>query len=191
VTGCQDLEGDVVSGGSTIHVEHANGLKGVQITNNRCRRSILAGGVDGIIIRDNIIHGRLVGNGNSNAIVTRNVIHGRDDLKMSVVQFGYSNGLILKDNIITGAHEEAGGIYVWGNSRYNPDPSRDVLIAGNLIRVSGTGILLNGVEHGRISCNLFSPVDAITNIVQKRSQNIRVDPPVESAKPIDESSNKQ
>ncbi len=191
VTGCQDLEGDVESGGSTIHVEHANGLKGVQITNNRCRRSILAGGVDGIIIRDNIIQGRLVGNGNSKAIVAGNVIHGRDDLKTFVVQFGYSNGLILKDNIVIGAHEAAGGIYVWGSSRYNPDPSRDVVIAGNLIRVSGNGILLNGVEHGRIFGNLFSPVDAKTNIVQKRSENIRLDPPVEASEPIDESSNKQ
>lgn len=189
VTGCQDLEGDVESGGSTIHVEHANGLKGVQITNNRCRRSILAGGVDGIIIRGNVIEGRLAGNGNSNAIVAGNIIHGLDR-KGFVVQFGYAKGLILKDNIVIGAHEEAGGIYVWGSSSYNPEPSRDVVIAGNIVRVSSSGILLNGVEHGRVSGNLFSPVGDKTYIVQKRSQNVRIDQPVQAAERVDNSSPK-
>ncbi|QDU81199.1 Pectate lyase superfamily protein [Polystyrenella longa] len=175
VTGCQDLEGEVKSAGSTIHVEHADGLKGVQITNNRCSQSILAGGVDGIIISNNVIQGRLAGNGNLNAVITGNFIRGRDDLKRFVVQFGYSNGLIFKNNIIIGNHEEAGGIYVWGSSRYRPEPSRNVLIADNLIQVRGDGIQLNGVDHGSISNNIISPVGAKTNIVQKRSQNIRLD----------------
>lgn len=171
VTGCQDLEDDVKPGGSTIHVEHARGLKNVIITNNHCRRSILAGGVDGIIIRDNMISGRLVGNGNSNAIVQGNLVRG-GDYAGSVVQLGYANGLILKDNIISSAHDEAGGIYVWGASRYNPSPSQDVTITGNVIRVQGRGIFLNGVHDGMIKNNIIKNTDAKQRVVVQRSERI-------------------
>ncbi len=190
VTGCHDLPGDVESGGSTIHVEHARGLKNVIITNNRCRRSILAGGVDGIIIRDNVITGRLVGNGNSNAIVAGNVIRGRKR-EGSIVQFGYANGMILKDNIIIGGHDEAGGIYVWGTSRYNPEPSRDVVISGNIVRVGGRGVFLNGVDHGRVTGNVFSADDKKKNIVLQRSRDIHTGRADEATGRIDDPSNKQ
>ena len=173
VTGCQDLEGDVVSGGSTIHVEHANGLKGVQIIGNRCRRSILAGGVDGIIIRNNLIQGRIVGNRNSNAVVAGNIING-DAQNGFIVQLGYSDGLILKDNIVNGGHDESEGIYVWGNSRYNPVPGRNVIIQDNLVCVKSTGILLNGVANGKVSGNLFSTRNEESNILQKRSKDISI-----------------
>ena len=125
VTGCQDLEHSVQPGGSTIHVEHARGLRNVIITNNRCRKSILAGGVDGMLISGNLITGRLVGNNNTNLVVKDNIIRGVDS-PSAVIQLGYTNGLILKDNVITGQNEKASGIYVWGKSRYNPAPSSQV-----------------------------------------------------------------
>jgi hypothetical protein len=174
VTGCQDLEGDVQPGGSTIHVEHARGLKNVIITGNRCRHSILAGGVDGIVIRDNVIVGRLVANTNTNVIVQSNIIRGRDSAGY-VVQLGYANGLILKDNIITGAHDEAGGIYVWGTSRYNPDPSRDVTITGNLIRVTGRGIFLNGVNQAVVRANIVKSRDPEQRFVAQRTEGVSTD----------------
>ena len=179
VTGCQDLEGDVQPGGSTIHVEHARGLKNVIITGNRCRHSILAGEVDGLIIRDNVIAGRLVGNGNSNVSVQGNVVRGEDTAGF-VVQFGYADGLILKDNIITGEHAEAGGIYIWGASRYNPKPSSDVLISGNLIRVRGRGVLLNGVEDATVRGNMIRSREPV---VLQRTERIRTETetPEESA----------
>ena len=74
-----------------------------------------------------------MGNGNSNAVVAGNISRG-PDAGISVLQLGFTNGLILKDNVILSDHAEATGIYVWGSSRYNPEPSRDVLIADNLIR---------------------------------------------------------
>ncbi len=171
VTGCQDLEGNVNPGGSTIHVEHARGLKNVIISNNRCRNSILAGGVDGIIIRDNTISGRLVGNNDTNIIVQGNIIRGGDHAS-SVMQLGYANGLIIKDNIIIGAHDEAGGIYVWGASRYNKTPSQNVTITGNIIQVGGRGIFLNGVEDGMVSNNLIKNTEAKQRVVIQRAERV-------------------
>jgi hypothetical protein len=174
VTGCQDLAGDVKPGGSTIHVEHARGLKDVIITANRCRHSILAGGVDGLIIQGNTIAGRLVGNGNSNAVVQGNTVRGGEAAGF-VVQLGYADGLVLKDNVVTGGHEEAGGVYVWGASRYNPEPSRDVLIAGNLIRVGGPGVRLNGVEGGQVWGNLIESGDPGQRLILQRTQAVETD----------------
>ncbi|WP_166821709.1 glycosyl hydrolase family 28-related protein [Thalassoroseus pseudoceratinae] len=171
VTGCQDLEGDVRPGGSTIHVEHARGLENVIITDNRCRKSILAGGVDGIIIRDNIISGRLVGNGNSNAIVQGNLVRGTQRGSY-VVQLGFTDGLLLKDNLISSSHTESGGLYVWGASRYNPSPSQNVTVTGNVIRVPGRGVFLNGVHDALIRNNLIKNEDAKQKIVVQRAERI-------------------
>lgn len=168
VSGCQDLEGDFTPGGSTIHVEHARGLRDVIITSNRCRHSILAGEVDGLIIRDNVVAGRLVGNGNSNMSVQGNIVRG-EDVPGYVVQLGFTDGLILKDNIVIGQHAEAGGIYVWGTSRYNPEPSRDVLISGNLVRVGGRGVFLNGVQDTSLRGNLIRGGESV---VLQRTERI-------------------
>ncbi len=171
VTGCQDLEGDVQPGGSTIHVEHARGLKNVIISDNRCRNSLLAGGVDGIIIRGNVIAGRLEGNGNSNALVQGNLIRGGQS-KRAVVQFGYANGLIFRGNIVRSETEEAGGLYVWGTSRYNAEPSRDLSITGNTFRVQGQPIFLNGVRDGVIRDNLVGDADPAEAVRVQRAEGI-------------------
>lgn len=171
VTGCQDLEGTVQPGGSTIHVEHARGLQNVIISDNRCRNSLLAGGVDGIIIRGNVIAGRLEGNGNSNALVQGNLIRGGGS-KRAVVQFGYANGLIFKGNIVRSETEEASGLYVWGTSRYNPEPSRDVSITGNTFRVPGRPIFLNGVQDAVIRHNLTGNADPAEAIRLQRTERI-------------------
>ncbi len=172
VTGCQDLEGTVDSGGSTIHVEHARGLTGVIISNNHCRNSILAGGVTGITITDNVMHGRLVGNNNTNAIIKGNIIKGKESVR-AIVQFGYTDGLIFKENIISSSHEKATGIYIWGTSRYNPAPSQNVILQDNLIRVKAIGIHLNGVKKGILKNNLISSIDREKQIVLKRTEEIQ------------------
>ncbi len=173
VTECQDLAGEVRPGGSTIHVEHADGVQDVIITDNRCRHSILAGGVDGIIIRDNTISGRLVGNGNSNAIVSGNLVRG-PDAAAAVIQLGFTDGLVLKDNVVLSPNPEATGIYVWGSSRYDPNPSRDVLIADNLVRVTGRGVFLNGVDGGTIAHNRIATADASQRVVLQRCEDVNV-----------------
>ena len=173
VTDCQDLPGDVQPGGSTIHVEHADGVQDVIITNNRCLHSILAGGVDGIVIRDNTISGRLVGNGNSNAIVAGNIVRG-PDAGVAVLQLGFTNGLVLTDNIVLSPHSEAIGIYVWGSSRYDPEPSRDVLITDNLVRVTGRGIFLNGVTGGTVATNQIATAHGPQRVVLQRSEDVVV-----------------
>ena len=151
VTGCRDLEHTVQPGGSTIHVEHARGLKNVVIENNQCRRSILAGGVDGMIIRGNTVTGKLVGNGNSNLIVTDNIIHGAG--KGATVQFGYTKGMTFRGNIVESTADNGVGLYVWGNSRYNDQPGQDVIVTDNRI-TANTAISLNGTDNVRIHGNI-------------------------------------
>jgi hypothetical protein len=174
VTGCKDLEHSIEPGGSTIHVEHARGLKNVIITSNHCRRSILAGGVTNLVLADNIVEGRIEGNGNINAIVRGNSVTGAEGGKAHLMQFGYSDGIILKDNFITGATEGQGGIYVWGTSKYNPEPSKQVLIMGNALRIKGQPILLNGVRGGLVRDNLAEGVEPADVVKLQRCENVEV-----------------
>ncbi|NNE92767.1 MAG: hypothetical protein HKN23_14065 [Verrucomicrobiales bacterium] len=153
VTGCRDLEHDVRPGGSTIHVEHARGLKNVIIENNQCRKSILAGGVDGMIIRGNTIDGRLVGNGNKNLVIRDNIVRAFPEAKSATVQLGYTKGLVFKGNVIASADAET-GVYIWGNSRYNSQPGEDVILSENRIEAKTTGIFFNGAKNVKIRDNI-------------------------------------
>lgn len=171
VTGCRDLEHSVEPGGSTIHVEHARGLKNVIIENNQCRKSILAGGVNGMIIRGNTVEGRLVGNGNSNLVVHDNIIKGAGK-GGAVVQFGYAKGLIFRGNIVEGTEGNSVGLYVWGNSRYNEQPGENVTIADNQITAPQTTISLNGTKDVRIHGNTLT---APRRILIRRTENLTSD----------------
>ncbi len=173
VAGCQDLPGEVHSGGSTIHVEHARGLKNVLIINNRCRRSILAGEADGLVIRGNVIDGRLEGNYVKNAVVAGNTVRG-PNRKATVLQFGFAGGLLIRDNLILGTGKESAGIYVWGTSRYDPTPSREVVIRGNVIRGVQRPIVLNGVQGGWIGDNFFAGGELSAEVVLQRTQDVHV-----------------
>jgi hypothetical protein len=176
VTGCHDLEHSIEPGGSTIHVEHANGLRNVQIIGNRCRKSILAGGVDGILIRDNVVTGRIEGNGNTNCIVAGNLVRGVGHSNRAVMQLGYAENLIVRDNILQGAEGAAQtGLYVWGNSKYNPNPSRNVTISGNLITVGGeAGISLNGIDGATVGENRIHVADDAKAVTVRRGENVNV-----------------
>ena len=171
ITGCRDLEHSVKPGGSTIHVEHARGLKNVIIENNQCRQSILAGGVDGMIIRGNTVTGRIVGNSNSNLLVTDNIIRSTAG-SAAVMQFGYTRGLNIRGNVVAGTGENATGLYVWGQSRYNDQPSENVLIVGNQIQAGKTAISLNGTANVRIHGN---QLQAPQQLMQKRSVGVNSD----------------
>jgi len=169
VTGVRDLEHTVQPGGSTIHVEHARGLKNVIIENNQCRKSILAGGVDGMIIRGNTIEGRLVGNGNSNLIIQDNIVRGAK--KGTVVQLGYTKGLTFRGNQVIGGNGTV-GVYVWGNSRYNKQPGEDVLISDNRISAKDTAIMLNGAKNVRIHGNIL---DSPQLLKKSRTEGLNAD----------------
>lgn len=171
VTGCRDLEHAVQPGGSTIHVEHARGLKNVIIENNQCRKSILAGGVDGMIIRGNTVKGRLVGNGNSNLVIHDNIIRGAGE-GGAVAQFGYAKGFIFRGNIVEGVEGNPTGLYVWGNSRYNDQPGENVTIADNQISAAETAISLNGTKGVRIHGNTLK---APRPLSKKRTENLTTD----------------
>ncbi len=171
VTGCRDLEHSVRPGGSTIHVEHARGLKNVIIENNQCRRSILAGGVDGMIIRGNTVSGRIVGNGNTNLLIADNIVRP-GDITGIVVQLGYTKGLTVRGNSILGTENNPAGLYVWGMSRYNDQPGEDVLITGNQITAAEHAIYLNGTKNVRISSNLLT---APAQLLQKRTELLMTD----------------
>lgn len=169
VTGCRDLEHSVQPGGSTLHVEHARGLKNVILENNQCRKSILAGGVDGMIIRGNTIDGRLVGNGNKNLIIHDNIVRGLK--KGSVVQLGYTKGLTFRGNQIQGGDGTV-GVYVWGNSRYNKQPGEDVIISDNQITAQELAISLNGAKNVKIHGNILKAPKALSI---KRAEGIETD----------------
>ena len=176
VTGCRDLEHTVKPGGSTIHVEHARGLKNVIIENNQCRKSILAGGVDGLIIRGNTIDGRLVGNGNTNQVIEGNVLRSNTETG-SVMQLGYCRSLVIRGNIIEGDRDgNKVGIYVWGKSRYNDQPGEDVVIADNQVRAGETGVSLNGVKNVTVSGNQFTlrevSEDGSKTVLVKRAEGV-------------------
>ncbi len=185
VTGCQDLEHTITLGGSTIHVEHAEGTKNIQIIANRCRRSILAGGVNGLIIRDNVVNGRIEGNGNRNILVQGNLIRG-SNAPRSLIQFGYARNLIIRDNILihAPANKTKGekpktkrvGIYVWGASRYNPEPSHDVMIRDNFVQSGDITVSLNGVHGGEVRGNRTDYANKTGQaLLLKRTENITTD----------------
>lgn len=171
VTGCRDLEHSVQPGGSTIHVEHARGLKNVIIENNQCRKSILAGGVDGMIIRGNTVTGKLVGNGNTNLLIADNIVQASGKTG-AVVQFGYTKGLTVRGNTILGTDSNPVGLYVWGNSRYNDQPGEDVVISGNQITAAEHAVSLNGAKNVRISGNLLK---APEELLVRRAEGIVTD----------------
>jgi hypothetical protein len=173
VSGCQDLEGTVQAGGSTIHVEHARGLSEVIIADNRCRCSILAGGVNHLILRGNIVTGRIEGNYNTNAIVQGNIVHGSAGAR-ALIQCGFANGLVVRDNIVIGENPEQSGIYVWGSSRYDPSPSKDICICDNLIRVAKEPISLNSVEGGLVRDNLIALESSQQEPLLRRCKNLVV-----------------
>lgn len=178
VTGCHDLEHDIAPGGSTIHVEHARGLQNVQIIANRCRNSILAGGVDGLLLRDNVVTGRIEGNGNTNLIATGNVVRGKANSTKALMQFGYADGLIVRDNILRAAPEAPQtGLYVWGKSKYNANPSRDVSISGNLITAGNDGIALNGVDGAEVGANRISVPEGKQSVAVSRAERVSVAEP--------------
>jgi hypothetical protein len=148
----------------------------VQIIGNRCRKSILAGGVDGILIRDNVVTGRIEGNGNTNCIVAGNLVRGVGHSNRAVMQLGYAENLIVRDNILQGAEGAAQtGLYVWGNSKYNPNPSRNVTISGNLITVGGeAGISLNGIDGATVGENRIHVADDAKAVTVRRGENVNV-----------------
>ena len=171
VTGCRDLEHSVQPGGSTIHVEHARGLKNVIIQNNQCRKSILAGGVEGMIIRGNTVTGRIVGNSNTNLVIHSNIVKALPKAS-AVVQLGYTKGLVFRGNIVEGAKESTIGLYVWGNSRYNKQPGEDVTISDNQISGAETAISLNGTKNVRIYGNTLK---ASIQLRQTRTEELKSD----------------
>ena len=181
VTGCQDLEHSIEPGGSSIHVEHAEGLKNVIITANRCRRSLLASGVTNLVLTDNIVEGRIEGNENTNAIVRGNTVTGKAGTKAHLMQFGYADGIIVKDNIFVSTEEGQDGLYVWGTSRYNPEPSKQAIITGNLFRIRGQPILLNGVKGGLVRDNVADGADPAALVKLQRSEGVEIQSP--AAKP--------
>ncbi len=175
VTGCRDLEHTVQPGGSTIHVEHAEGGKDFRIIGNRCRNSLLAGGgADGLIVRDNEIDGRIEGNSIRNGVFENNRLNGGSGNR-ALMQFGYASGLIIRGNTIMAQHSEATGIYVWGASRYNPQPSKQITVENNTLQLRGQPIAFNGVHGAKVSGNAVKGSEAKSVVSKTRCEDIVVD----------------
>lgn len=172
VTGCRDLEHSITPGGSTIHVEHAEGGKGFRIEKNVCRSNLLAGGgAEDLIVRDNDVTGRIEGNSIKNGVFENNRLNGRG--KRALMQFGYADGLVIRGNTIR-CTDDTVGIYVWGTSRYNPAPSKRIVIENNTLDLPGQPISLNGVEGGTVKGNKITSSKAKEMVEVKRATEINV-----------------
>lgn len=172
VTGCRDLAHSITPGGSTIHVEHAEGGKGFRIEKNVCRSNLLAGGgAEDLIVRDNDVTGRIEGNSIKNGVFENNRLNGRG--KRALMQFGYADGLVIRGNTIR-CTDDTMGIYVWGTSRYNPAPSKRIVIENNTLDLPGQPISLNGVEGGTVKANKITSSKAKEMVEMKRATEINV-----------------
>ncbi len=175
VTGCKDLEHSIKPGGTTIHVEHAEGGKGFQIIKNICHQSLLAGGgAEDLVVRDNEVHGRIEGNSIRNGVFENNSLIGSDS-KRALMQFGYADGLVLRGNVISASKHEGQGIYVWGTSRYNPAPSKNITIENNRVEISGQPVTLNGVHGAVVRGNVFTGSKTKSAVTMTRCEEVTVE----------------
>lgn len=175
VTGCRDLEHTVKPGGTTIHVEHAEGGKDFRIEKNICHKSLLAGGgAEALVVRENEIHGRIEGNNIRSGLFENNTLHGAGE--RALMQFGYADGLVLRGNKIHAAGLRGPGIYVWGASRYNPAPSQNVVIENNTLELAGQPISLNGVKHITVRGNRIIGSTAQSIVESKRAGPVTITP---------------
>ncbi len=174
VTKCHDLEHTIRPGGTTIHVEHAEGGKGFHIVDNTCRSSLLVGGgAEDLVVRDNEVTGRIEGNGIRNGTFENNRLTGLGTSPL--MQFGYADGLVLRGNTIH-SKENAVGIYVWGTSRYNPAPSQRIVIEGNTLDLPGQPISLNGVKEVTVRGNHIRNSTAQSPVETKRGEQVTITP---------------
>jgi hypothetical protein len=175
ITECRDLEHTVKPGGSTIHVEHAEGGSGFTIEKNYCRCNLLAGGgAHKLVVRDNEIFGRIEGNSIKDGLFENNRLHAQGVTKEAMMQFGYAAGLVIRGNTIEGGESVATGIYVWGTSKYNPAPSRDVVIEKNVLAVKKQPISLNGVTGAQIRDNVVKGSDVSEPVLARRSERVEI-----------------
>jgi polygalacturonase len=175
VTGCRDLEHTVKPGGSTIHVEHAEGGSGFTIEGNYCRSNLLAGGgAHKLVVRDNEIFGRIEGNSIKDGLFENNRLHAQTVTEGAMMQFGYAQGLVIRGNTIEGGDSAATGIYVWGTSKYNPEPSKDVVIEKNVLAVKKQPISLNGVIGARIRENVVQGSEVSEAVLARRSERVEI-----------------
>lgn len=173
VTNCRDLEHTIKPGGTTIHVEHAEGGKGFRIEKNVCRKALLVcGGAEDLVVRDNDVTGRIEGNSIINGVFENNRLSGQG--KQALMQFGYANGLVIRGNTIR-ATEDAVGIYVWGTSRYNPAPSKNITIERNTLDLPGQPISLNGVHGALVRGNTINGSKAKNAVETKRCESVTVE----------------
>ncbi|MBL9178757.1 MAG: right-handed parallel beta-helix repeat-containing protein [Verrucomicrobiaceae bacterium] len=179
VTHCRDLAHTIKPGGTTIHVEHAEGGKGFRIEKNVCRQSLLVGGgAEELIVRDNDVTGRIEGNSIVNGVFENNRLTGQG--RKALMQFGYADGLVIRGNTIR-ASEDAVGIYVWGASRYNPAPSKNIAIERNTPDLPGQPISLNGVEGATVRGNTITGSKARNVVEAKRCESLTVEETAKAA----------
>lgn len=175
VTGCRDLEHTVSPGGSTIHVEHAEGGSGFTIEKNFCRNHLLAGGgAHNLVVRDNEVIGLIEGNSIKQGVFENNRLTARGPGKRALMQFGYAQGLVIRGNTINGGEAEGPGIYVWGSSKYNPEFAKDVVIEKNVMKVKGQPISLNGVVGAKVRDNEISGSTAAQPVLARRAEKLDI-----------------
>ena len=175
VTVCKDLEHSIKPGGSTIHVEHAEGGKGFQIVKNICHINLLAGGgAEDLVVTENEVHGRIEGNGIKNGLFENNTLHAGAGTH-ALMQFGYADGLVIRGNSIRASEPGGPGIYVWGISKYNPAPSKNIVIENNILERVGQPVSLNGVHGASVRHNVIRECKTESIVESNRCQEIKLE----------------
>lgn len=130
------------------------------------------------IVRDNDVTGRIEGNSIINSVFENNRLTGQG--RKALMQFGYADGLVIRGNTIR-ASEDAVGIYVWGASRHNPAPSKNIAIERNTLDLPGQPISLNGVKGATVRGNTITGSKARNVVEAKRCESLTVEETAKAA----------
>lgn len=157
-------------GGHSIHIEDGRGLTNVLAEHNYCPQGMAIGTVTGVTVRSNIIAREIVGHYSTNILAEGNTLNVATAYAVS---HGYGTNITYLGNTI---NNSAGyGIYLWGNTAYNTNETRDITITSNLFTTTSQAVYLNGVNTGTMSGNRFNA--DTPDIKNSRSTNVLIQPP--------------
>lgn len=144
-------------GGSTLHVEEAQGLCDVVLEDSVCNHSILASSAHNLTIRNNVVHGMIEANTDSLLYVTNNTIypHGNG----SMMQMLSPQHAVISANTLHGDPAlQLTGIYVWGKDEGYP-AATNITISNNAFNgpftAQGKALHLYGVDRVVVRGNSF------------------------------------
>jgi hypothetical protein len=146
-------------GGSTLHVEEAQGLRDVVLEDSVCNHSILASSAHSLTIRNNVIHGMIEANTDSLLYITNNTIYSHGGHSGPMIQMLSPQHAVISANTL---HSDPAlqltGIYVWGKDEGYPAATNITISDNNFVgpfTAQGKALDLYGVDKVVVRGNLF------------------------------------